>query len=150
MISTVKRWKAPAIMRRLSSSFKHAISLDPSQLQAIPNWRSVLEKNGDWVSALEQYRKPNWLKKREPPTTRQEGSLFCLARNAEDGHKARSYGYQRYLASLKAEGKSGESGELEKQVQAMDAAPTAKKDRVGDAGAEALIRKTGSKPREIL
>ena len=105
--------------------FKHAISLDPSQYQAILELASVLEKNGDWVSALEQYRKAE-LAERSANANHPAGEPFLFSKNAEDGHKAAQLRYQRYLASLKAEGKAAKAAELEKQVQAMDAAPTAK------------------------
>ena len=57
--------------------FKESVSLDPKQTQVIVELGSAFEKKGDWVGALEQYRKAA-LTESDRLSKAQPGQRICV------------------------------------------------------------------------
>lgn len=130
------------------AEFKEAIALDPKQGQVMTELGEALEKKGDWVGALEQYRKgaltdANQIAKAEPGQ-----SYMRWERDPQKEYKLARARFADYMVSLKAAGKKGEAAELQRRVamlttsggtreklqQAIQAGETAIRDRrFGDA-----------------
>jgi tetratricopeptide (TPR) repeat protein len=101
--------------------FKEAVALDPGQGQVISELAVELEKKGDWVAALEQYRKgavadENRISKVLPG----QSGMFYDPSPRKQYNEARAR-FRDHVAELRAAGKKDEAAELEKQVGAMDA-----------------------------
>lgn len=102
------------------SEFKESASLDPKQSQVALELASVLEDAGDWVGALEQYRKAS-LTQFDNLSKVQPGQSFMLpAQDAQKTYKAAQMRFAAHLQSMKAQGKNVEAEQLEKRVQMLD------------------------------
>ena len=103
------------------AEFKEAVALDPNQGQVMSEIAAELEKKGDWVGALEQYRKgadadENRISKAQPgePVWHYDPS----PRKQYTEAKAR---FADHLVALRTAGKKDEAAELEKRSATMDA-----------------------------
>jgi tetratricopeptide (TPR) repeat protein len=102
------------------AEFKEAIALDPKEQHTMVELGAALEKKGDWVGAMEQYRKASLT----------EGAKVSKAQSGESVETwdtAKSYRdaqgrFKDYLVSLKAAGKADQAAELDKRVQTLDTA----------------------------
>ena len=103
------------------AEFKEAVALDANQGQVMSEIAVELEKKGDWVGALEQYRRgadadENRISKAQPgePVWHYDPS----PRKQYTEAKAR---FTDHLVALKTAGKKDEAADLEKRVAMMDA-----------------------------
>lgn len=100
--------------------FKEAIALNPKRALLVTELGGALEKKGDWVAALEQYRKSVLV----------DGALLA---NAVPGQPIEVCGeecskqftaakarFSDYVTSLRSAGKTAEAAALEQKVAALD------------------------------
>ena len=102
------------------AEFKEAVALDARQGQVMSEMAAELEKKGDWLGAMEQYRRgaladASRLSKAQPgePTPIYEPSPQKQYQEA----KAR---FADHLVELRTAGKKDEAAELEKRVAMLD------------------------------
>lgn len=98
------------------AEFKEAIALDPKQGLVMTELGEALEKKGDWVAALEQYRKgaltdANRIAKAAPGQ-----SYMRWEKNPQKEYRLARARFADYLVSLKTAGKKDEAAELQKRV----------------------------------
>lgn len=103
------------------AEFKEAVALDGKQGQVMSEIAVELEMKGDWVGALEQYRKgmdadENRLSKVQPG----ESAWHYDPSPRKQYTEARAR-FADHLAGLRKAGKKDEAAELEKQVGMMNA-----------------------------
>ena len=120
------------------SEFKESLLLDATQVDVRLELASVLEKKGDWVASLDQYRQAS-LAENIDPTTRRPG----VAYRTYDAPRAYAQAQERFnqhLASLKKAGKSSEAAQLEKSLRDTQSAASAtqKLDLIMQTGLQAL------------
>ncbi len=101
------------------SEFKEAVSLDPKQGQVMTEFGGALEKKGDWVGALEQYRRgaltdANRLSKAQPGQP-----MMMYDPDPQRAYTAAKARFADYLVSLRAAGKNDEAADLDKRVQML-------------------------------
>jgi tetratricopeptide (TPR) repeat protein len=102
------------------SELREALALDPKQGQVMTELGGALEKKGDWVGALEQYRK-GALTDAERLRELQSGQVLRMY--DPDPQKAYAEAKARFadhLVSLKAAGQKEDAAELEKRVTMLD------------------------------
>ncbi|MGB8062027.1 MAG: tetratricopeptide repeat protein [Candidatus Sulfotelmatobacter sp.] len=102
--------------------FKAAIALDSTQARVMMELGGALEKKGDWVSALEQYRNASLtdaavLMKAQPG----QFVLHCGTDCAQQ-YTASQGRFADYLVSLRSSGHGAEAADLEKRVAQLDTA----------------------------
>lgn len=102
------------------SEFKQAAVLDPKQSQVVLELASVLENAGDWVGALEQYRKASLIQFDNLSKVQPGQSFMLPAQDAQKAYKAAQLRFAAHLAAMKAQGQNGEADQLEKRVQMLD------------------------------
>ena len=102
--------------------FKEAIALDPTLAQVMDELAAAVEKKGDWVGALEQYRKAA-LSDADRLSKAQVGQAVWVydpdPQRAYTQAKAR---FADHEVELKAAGKMAEAAELDKRVHVLDMA----------------------------
>jgi tetratricopeptide (TPR) repeat protein len=98
------------------AEFKAAIALDPKQGQAMTELGEALEKKGDWVGALEQYRK-GALREANHDAKMQAGQSYRVwEKDPQKEYRLATARFHNYVILLKAAGKKQEATELEKRV----------------------------------
>jgi tetratricopeptide (TPR) repeat protein len=105
---------------------KEAIALNPSRAVAMTELGSALEEKGDWVGALEQYRKAV-LADKGLEMKAQPGQAFeeC-GKECRDQSTAAQARFADYLVSLRAAGRGAEAADLEKRVAQLDNSASSK------------------------
>lgn len=101
------------------SEFKEAVTLDPQQSHSMFELASALEKNGDWIGALEQYKKAA-LTEAGINRDHRPGQTFYYTTEAEEGYKAAQTRFAEHLKALNIAGKTAEAKELQERLQVMD------------------------------
>ncbi len=96
---------------------REAVSIAPKELQARLDLALALEKKGDWVAALDNYRRAAL--DEAPPKVGIPQLYF------DAGHKYQSARerFQQRLTDLRASGKSSEAAALEARLKASEVAP---------------------------
>jgi tetratricopeptide (TPR) repeat protein len=103
------------------AEFKEAVLLNPKQFNVMVELGAALERKGDWVGAMAQYRRAS-LGEATANTGHQPGEGFYFNTQAQKAYKAAQVRLEQYLAELRASGKSDQASDLEKQIQAGNAA----------------------------
>jgi tetratricopeptide (TPR) repeat protein len=98
------------------AEFKEAIALDPKQGQVMTELGEALEKKGDWVGALEQYRKGALTEANRVAKMQAGQSYRVWEKNPQKEYRLARARFNDYVISLKAAGKKDEAAELEKRV----------------------------------
>lgn len=99
--------------------FKEAIALAPTHAWVIMELATALEKKGDWVGAMEQYRKAV-LTDEGVMMKAQSGQNAQVCGACSDQYTAAQGRFADYLVSLKASGHSAEAADLQKRVALLD------------------------------
>jgi tetratricopeptide (TPR) repeat protein len=102
------------------SEFKEAASLDPKQSQVMTELGSALEKKGDWVGALEQYRKGALADADRLNKAQLGQAVYHFEPDPQKEYKAAQLRFADYVASLKAAGKAAEAVEQEERARMLD------------------------------
>jgi tetratricopeptide (TPR) repeat protein len=105
------------------AEYKEAVVLDPKQSRAKIELATDLEKKGDWIGAMELYRRASLDEANlnsHPPSGQ---TFFMNTTQAEDAYKAAKNRFEDHLTSLKNIGQASEARDLEKNYQALDTAP---------------------------
>jgi len=102
------------------SEFQQAISLDPKQGQVLTELGAELEKKGDWVGALEQYRKGALTDSNRIDNAQPGEPVQLFERDPQKEYKAAQARFAGYLVSLKAAGKKDEVADLKKRVALLE------------------------------
>jgi len=102
------------------AEFKEAVALDPLQGQVMSEMAVELEKKGDWVGALEQYRKgadadENRLSKVQPGQ-----AAWHYDPSPRKQYMQAKVRFKDHLVELKAAGKKDEAADLEKRLATME------------------------------
>jgi tetratricopeptide (TPR) repeat protein len=107
------------------AEFKQAIALDPMQIQVRLELAAALEKNDNWVEALEQYH---------------QAAMADRRPEIQDQYKTVQARFNQHLAALKASGKSAEAAELGTGLRASKVDPgiSEKLDTLMQQGNEAM------------
>lgn len=100
--------------------FKEAIALNPSHAYALTELAGVLEKKGDWVGALEQYRKAVLTDEGLMAHAVPGRSYEVCGEECNKQFTAAKARFSDYVTSLRAAGKSAEAADLEHRVAALD------------------------------
>jgi tetratricopeptide (TPR) repeat protein len=79
----------------------------------------ALEKKGDWVGALEQYRKGS-LTEADRKNKAQPGELYNSSTESQAAYKAAQLRFADYVASLEVAGKTAEAGELKDRARMLE------------------------------
>jgi len=104
------------------SEFKEAIALDPTLAQVMDELAAALEKRGDWVGALEQYRK-SALSDADRLSKAQMGqAVWVYQPDPQKVYREAKARFADHQVELKAAGKTAEAAELEKRVHMLDTA----------------------------
>jgi tetratricopeptide (TPR) repeat protein len=98
------------------AEFKQAIALDPKQGQVMTEWGEALEKKGDWVGALEQYRKGALTEANRVATMHAGQSYRVWEKDPQREFRLAKARFNKYVISLQVAGKKDEAAELEKRV----------------------------------
>jgi tetratricopeptide (TPR) repeat protein len=122
------------------SEFKQALSLDSKQTEVRLELAAVLEKKGDWVGALEQYRLASLAGSTVPLGN---NMMRVVSPNPQLQYKDAQQRFSQHLAALKAAGNSVEAEKLESGVAASKSDPGASQnlDAAMQAGANALTQR---------
>lgn len=100
--------------------FKESLALDAKQVGVMLELASALEKKGDWVAALDQYRQAS-LAENVDPTTRRPGVSYRMY-DAPRQYSQAQERFNLHLVSLRKAGKSSEAALLEKKLSDSQAA----------------------------
>ncbi len=104
------------------SEFKEAIALVPTLAQVMDELAAALEKKGDWVGALEQYRK-SALSDADRLSKAQMGqSVYMYQPDPQKVYAEAKGRFADHEVELRAAGKTAEAAELEKRVHMLDTA----------------------------
>jgi tetratricopeptide (TPR) repeat protein len=101
------------------AEFKEAIALDPHQGQVMTEFGEALEKEGDWVGALEQYRKGALSEANRVAKMRAGQSYRVWEKDPQKEYRLAKARFNDYLLSLKAAGNKDEATELKKRVATL-------------------------------
>jgi tetratricopeptide (TPR) repeat protein len=101
------------------SEFKEAVALDPKRPHSAFELATAIEATGDWIAALDQYRKAALVEIAANRDFR-PGATVYLSGEAEAGYKAAQTRFSEHLKALTAEGKTEEAKELQRRLQALD------------------------------
>jgi tetratricopeptide (TPR) repeat protein len=100
--------------------FKEAIALDATHPNVVSELGQALEKKGDWVGALEQYRK-GMLASEDVKRKALPGTAFVdYSKECGEQYTAAQGRFADYLVSLKSAGRGIEAAELQKKVAMLD------------------------------
>jgi tetratricopeptide (TPR) repeat protein len=97
-------------------------SLDPKNFQAQTKLAAALEKKGDWVGAIEQYRRAS-LTEETSNRGHLPGEAYYQNMGSQKEFKLAQSRFEEHLAALVANGKPAEAAELKEKVEAMEASP---------------------------
>jgi tetratricopeptide (TPR) repeat protein len=103
------------------AEFKEAVLLNPKQFKVMLELGTVLERKGDWVGAMAQYHRAS-LGEATANTGHRPGEAFYFNTQAQKAYKTAQLRLDQHLAELRAAGKSDQASDLEKQIQAGNAA----------------------------
>jgi tetratricopeptide (TPR) repeat protein len=98
------------------AEFKEAIALEPKQGQVMTELGEALEKKGDWVGALEQYRKGALTEANRVAKMQAGQSYRVWEKDPQKQYRLAKARFNDYVISLKAAGKKDEAMELQKRV----------------------------------
>src|SRR5437879_5633493 len=84
------------------------ISIDPKETRARLELAAVLENNGDWVDALDQYR---------------QAALADSSDNTQNQYKAAQERLDRRIASMRAAGNTAQAASLKTSLRTMNVTP---------------------------
>jgi len=101
--------------------FKEAVALDPRQGQVMSELAMELEKKGDWLGALEQYRKGAVADDNRISKVKPGESAWFYDPSPRKQYTEAKVRFADHLAEMRAAGKKDEAAELEKQLAVMDA-----------------------------
>lgn len=118
--------------------FKEAVALDPNQGQIMSEMAVELEKKGDWVGALDEYRKGAVADENRISKVGPGESAWFYDPSPRKQYTDAKVRFADHLAELRAAGKKDEAAELEKQVGAMDAGGSEKVRETISAGDRAM------------
>ena len=116
--------------------FKQAVLLEPKQIQYMLELASALEKKGDWVAAMDEYRRAAG----EDASVDARGKIRrCDDRDPQRDYKDAQQRLAAHIAALKSAGKSTEAAELETNARSKQGATSLSEqlDAAMQAGAEA-------------
>jgi tetratricopeptide (TPR) repeat protein len=100
---------------------KEAIALDSTQAHAMLELGRALEKRGDWVGALEQYRKATLTDAGVKMKAQPGQSVMVCGNECTEQYSAAQGRFADYLVSLRSSGRGSEAADLEKRVTQLDA-----------------------------
>jgi tetratricopeptide (TPR) repeat protein len=103
------------------SELKDAIALDPKQGQVMTELGALLEKKGDWVGALEQYRKGALIDSARVNKGVVGEFVMIHAKDPQKEYAAAQKRFEGHMGALRASGKGDEAAELENRVQMLQA-----------------------------
>jgi len=103
------------------AEFKEAVALDAKQGQVMSEIAAELEKKGDWVEALDQYRKGAVADENRISRVQPGESVWHYDPSPRKQYTEAKMRFADHLAELRAAGKKDEAAELEKRVAMMDA-----------------------------
>lgn len=103
------------------AEFKQAVTLDPKQGQVMTELGEALEKKGDWVGALEQYRKGALTDANRIAKVQPGGSYVAWSKDPRKEYRFAKARFANYVVSLKRAGKKEEAAELEKRAALVSA-----------------------------
>jgi tetratricopeptide (TPR) repeat protein len=118
--------------------FKEAVALDPTQAQVMSELAAELEKQGDWVGALDEYRKGSVADENRISKVMPGQSAMFYDPSPGKQYTEAKVRFADHLAELRAAGKRDEAAELEKHVGAMDAGGSEKVREMVQAGDQAF------------
>ncbi len=101
------------------SELKDAIALDPKQGQVMTELGAALEKKGDWVGALEQYRKGALIDSARVNKGVLGEAVVVYEKDPQKEYAAAQRRFEGYVGSLEASGKGDQATELKKRVQML-------------------------------
>lgn len=101
--------------------FKDAIALEPTEARLMMELGGALEKKGDWVSALEQYRKAS-LTDAAAVMKARDGQIVMRCDDCTPQYTAAQGRFADYLVSLRSSGRGSHAADLEKRVAQLDTA----------------------------
>jgi tetratricopeptide (TPR) repeat protein len=104
------------------TQFKETVALNPKQFTAGTKLAAALEKKGDWVGAIEQYRRAA-LAEADSNRLILGGISRSPITDAQKAYKAAQARFEEHLAALSGGGKSAEAAQLKKRVDVMKASP---------------------------
>ena len=99
------------------SEYQEALALAPKELQARLDLALALEQKGDWVAALENYRRAAL---DEPPI---RTGIPQQRFDAQNQLRSAQERFRQHLADLRSSGKSSEAASLEARLKAAESSP---------------------------
>ncbi len=122
------------------AEFKEAIRVGPKQGYVITELGGALEKKGDWVGALEQYRKGALTDARRAARAEPGHSYLLWETNPRKEYQLAKVRFANYLVSLRVAGKTEEAAELEKRVGVLNTSGSTRQKLQGamQAGEQAI------------
>jgi tetratricopeptide (TPR) repeat protein len=100
--------------------FREAVALDANQRQVMSEIAVELEQKGDWVGALDEYRKGAVADANRISKVLPGQSVWFYDPSPEKQYTEAKARFADHLAEMRAAGKKDEASELEKRVAAMD------------------------------
>ncbi|HTS08761.1 MAG TPA: tetratricopeptide repeat protein [Candidatus Eisenbacteria bacterium] len=123
------------------AEFKEALALDPRQGHVMTEIGLELEKKGDWVGALEQYRKGAAADEIRKSKALPGEIVIEYEIDPKKQYTEAKARFGDHLVTLRAAGKKDEAAELEKRVAILDSsAGTLQKVEEAIAGGDAEMR----------
>jgi tetratricopeptide (TPR) repeat protein len=119
------------------AEYKEALSIAPKELQARLDLALALEKKGDWVSALDNYRQASL---DEPPI---KLGLPQPRFDAQNKYESAQKRFSQHLASLRSSGKTSEAAKLQASLRSR--ASTANLDDRFHAAMQASVKAVNEK-----
>jgi tetratricopeptide (TPR) repeat protein len=107
-------------MERAAGELKEAVALNPTRGLLMTELGGALEKKGDWVGALEQYRKAVLTDAGVLAHAVPGRSYEICGDECNKQFTAAKARFSDYVTSLRKAGKSAEAAELEQKVAALD------------------------------
>jgi tetratricopeptide (TPR) repeat protein len=99
---------------------KEAVALDSKNALTMAELAAALEKKGDWIGALEHYRKAVLTDREAVSKTMPGQSVEICGSECANRYKSAQGRFADYLVSLKTAGRSSEATELEKKASQLD------------------------------
>ena len=100
--------------------FKEAVALNPTRAYLMTELGGALEKKGDWVAALEQYRKAALMDAGVNMKAIPGKTIEVCGNACAEQYTAAQGRFADYLVSLRAAGRSAEAADLQKKVAMLD------------------------------
>jgi tetratricopeptide (TPR) repeat protein len=122
------------------AEFQASLQLSPKQIQVMLRLASALEKHGDWVASLNEYREASLVDSSIDLRTK---IIRSDELDPQREYTSAEKRWDDHLAALKAAGKSAEAAALESQLHAVQAAPNLSDqvDAAMQAGWSAALRR---------